>query len=104
MPPSGCTRGRLALLLALAALACGCGPALYTATIRAAELKLQEARDENARWYAPYEYYYAETHLEQAQREAAESSYEEALRYARTARDYSQRALDITQRRRLIER
>jgi hypothetical protein len=104
MAQSGRTRGRLALVLMLAALAFGCGPALYTASIRSAEQKLQQARDENARWYAPYEFYYAESHLLQAQQEAAESSYEDALRYARTAHDFSQRALEITQRRRLVER
>lgn len=94
----------LAWLPALSVALLGCGPALYTANIRAAEEKLQDARDENARWYAPYEYYYAEAHLKQAQFEAAEASYEDAIRYARTARDFSERARDIAQRRRRAER
>jgi hypothetical protein len=91
-------------LPALSVAALGCGPALYTTSIRSAEEKLEEARDENARWYAPYEYYYAEAHLKQAQFEAAEASFEDAVRYARTARDFSERALDIAQRRRRAER
>jgi hypothetical protein len=92
------------LLPALSVVALGCGPALYTASIRSAEEKLDEARDENARWYAPYEYYYAEAHLKQAQFEAAEASFEDAIRYAKTARDFGERALDIAQRKRRAER
>jgi hypothetical protein len=101
---TGRTRRWLALLPVLIIAAFGCGPALYTAGVRSAEVKLQQARDENARWYAPYEYYYAEAHLRQAQIEAAEASFEDAIRYAKTARDFSQRALDITARRRAAER
>ena len=104
MPQNRRTRGWLALLPALVAPALGCGPALYIASIRSAEQKLEEARDENARWYAPYEYYYAEAHLKQAQEEAAEASFEDAVRYAKTARDFSERALEITHRRRQAER
>jgi hypothetical protein len=92
------------LLPALSVAVLGCGPALYTASIRSAEEKLDEARDENARWYAPYEYYYAEAHLKQARFEAAEASFEDAVRYAKTARDFSERALDIAQRKRRAER
>jgi hypothetical protein len=101
---TGRTTGRAALVLALVLAALGCGPVLYTADIRAAELKLQQARDENARWYAPYEYYYAEANLRQARVEAAEASFEDAIRYAKTARDFSERALDMTQRRKQAER
>jgi hypothetical protein len=104
MARHGRTRSWLVLLAALVAAASGCGPALYTASIRSAEQKLQQARDENARWYAPYEYYYAEVHLRQAQTEAAEASFEDAIRYAKTARDFSERALQIAQRRRQAER
>ena len=100
----GRSKAALAALSALWALTTGCGPALYTSGIRTAELKLQSARDENARWYAPYEYYFAEAHLQQAREEAAQASYEDAIRYAKTARDFSDRALTITQRRRQAER
>ena len=97
--------GSSAAFAAAAALVLSaCGPVLFTTRIDAAERKLQQARDENARWYAPYEYYYAEAHLEKARTEAAEASYEDALRYARTAEQYSVRALQITAHKRAIER
>jgi hypothetical protein len=95
---------RLAFLAALALLTLGCGPVLYTTSIRSAEQKLRRARDENARWYAPYEYYFAEAHLQQAQQEAADAEYEDAARYAQIAEEFSTRALAITERRRQAER
>lgn len=81
-----------------------CGPALYTAKLVSAERQLDRAREQNARWYAPYEYYFAEVHLQKAREEAAEASYEDALRFARTAEEFSSRALEITERRRQSER
>lgn len=95
---------RAALLAALLVFGFGCGPVSYTTNIRAAEQKLQLAREENARWYAPYEYYFAEAHLEQSERLAAESEYEDAVRYAKIAEDFSGRALEITRRKRSTER
>jgi hypothetical protein len=91
------------------ALACvfllsGCGPTLYTARLNAAEDSLEQAREENARWYAPYEYYYAEAHLEQAREEAAEAAYEDAIRYAKTAESFGRRALELTAQRKEAER
>jgi Domain of unknown function (DUF4398) len=100
----GRSKAALVALSVLCSLTVGCGPALYTAGIRSAEQKLQSARDENARWYAPYEYYFAEAHLQQAREEAAQASYEDAVRYAKTARDYGERALEITRQRRKAER
>jgi hypothetical protein len=70
----------------------------------AAEHRLEGAREENARWYAPYEYYFAEVHLAKAREEAAEASYEEAIRYAKTASEFSERALEIARRKRIGER
>lgn len=104
MQPKRRTKAGLPALLLLMAFASGCGPALYTSSVRTAEQQLQRARDENARWYAPYEYYYAEAHLQQAWEEAAQASYEDAIRYAKTARDYGARALEITRQRRQAER
>lgn len=92
------------VLATLVSIAAGCGPVLYESRIRAAEAKLAEAREANARWYAPYEYYYAEAHLRQARLEAAEASYEDALGYARTAEEYGTRALRVTTSRRRAER
>jgi hypothetical protein len=92
-----------ALLVCAWALA-GCGPVLYTARLDAAEASLEQARNENARWYAPYEYYYAEAHLEQAREEAADAAYEDAIRYARTAESFSRRAIELTAKRKEVER
>jgi len=86
------------LLLALGLF--GCGPTLYTLDIASAERAFEQARTESAKTYAPYEYYYAEVHLEQARREAAEASYEDAIRYAAVAEHYSERARVIASRRR----
>ncbi|MFI5307604.1 MAG: DUF4398 domain-containing protein [Polyangiales bacterium] len=92
------------LLAVLALVASGCGPVLYTSHLRSAEQKLDQARDENARWYAPYEYYFAEAHLDQAREEAAQAQYEDAVRYADVAEQWSERALAITQRSRQADR
>jgi hypothetical protein len=101
----GAFRVRSCMLLSCALVALsGCGPVLYESRIRAAEAKLVEAREANARWYAPYEYYYAEAHLRQARIEAAEASYEDALSYAETAEEYGTRALRVTSTRRRAER
>jgi hypothetical protein len=95
---------RAGVLLGVIAGASGCGPVTYTSSIHAAEQKLAQAREENARWYAPYEYYFAEAHLQQSERLAAESAYEDAIRYAKVAEDFSGRALEITRRKRMTER
>ncbi|MGD8862002.1 MAG: DUF4398 domain-containing protein [Myxococcales bacterium] len=105
MLPVPVRRARVALssiLLSLLSLAAtGCGPALYLQSIDDAEDRLQLARQENARWYAPYEFYFAQAHLDKAREEAAEGAYEDAIRYARTATDFSSRAIEITETRRV---
>lgn len=78
----------------------GCGPALYAVDIASAERAFEEARTESAKTYAPYEYHYAEAHLEKAREEAAEASYEEAIRYAGIAERYSHQARIIASRKR----
>jgi hypothetical protein len=97
------SRAIQALVLLAALGSFGCGPALYTASIRTAERRLDQARDENARWYAPYDYYFAEAHLQQAEIEAADASYEDAIRYAKTAEEFGSRALAIARRQREAE-
>jgi hypothetical protein len=81
-----------------------CGPIQYAAQIDAATVRLAQARDANARWFAPFDYYYAEAHLAQARREAAEASYEDAITYAEIAERYSRRALRVSIERRRAER
>lgn len=92
--PSGLRAFALACFLA----AGGCGPVLYTTEVDSAESAVEAAREHNARWYAPYEYYYAEAHLEKAREEAASSDYEDAIRFAKVATEYGQRALRIAER------
>ena len=84
--------------------AAGCGPVQYAAQIDAASARLDQARDANARWFAPFDYYYAEAHLAQARREAAEASYEDAILYAEIAERYGRRALRVALERGRAER
>ncbi|MDD9933704.1 MAG: DUF4398 domain-containing protein [Myxococcales bacterium] len=87
----------LALMLCIGG---GCGPTLYMSKIDDAEQEFERAVEENARWYAPYEYHFARVHLEKAREEAAAASYEDALRFARTAEGFSKRAVEIARRKR----
>lgn len=95
-------RPRLVTWLSIVAigLLVGCGPTLYTLDISSAERAFEQARTESARTYAPYEFHYAEVHLQMARREAAEASYEDAIRYADVAERYSHRARVIASRKR----
>lgn len=93
------TLTRICIALLSLCTGAGCGPVQYTANIIAAEGALEAARDANARWHAPYEFYSAETYLEKAREEAAESEYEDAIRFADAATSYGQRALQLTRQR-----
>ncbi len=83
----------------LAAFLCaatpGCGGVYYAVTVNAAASRVEEARVLGAETLAPYEYYYAREHLEQAQFEAAEASYSDAAHYAETAEEYAAKAVDV---------
>jgi len=94
----------LLVCAAIAALSgAGCGPSVYTARVMAASNRLDAARDDNARWYAPYEFQMAESHLDKAREEAAEASYEEAVRYARAAEAFAQQSIDLARERRAAQ-
>jgi len=54
----------LALMLALATA--GCGPVTYTVDSLEAERVVARARAENAVYFAPYDLYFAEAHLDKA--------------------------------------
>jgi multidrug efflux pump subunit AcrA (membrane-fusion protein) len=86
-------------LLALCA-ASGCGPVIYTSAVNKAEAALIVARENNAHWYAPYEYHYAQANLEKAYEEASHAQYEDAVKLARAALDYASRALRIAEHQR----
>jgi hypothetical protein len=74
-----------------------CGGVYYAATVTAASSRLEEAREIGAEQLAPYEYYYAKAHLEQAQVEASEASYGDAARFAEAADEYAAKAIELAQ-------
>lgn len=91
---------RLAVVLGLAALGgTGCGATLYTIDIVPAARVVEQAREANAAEHAPYEYYYADAYLQKARHEAAEASYQDAIRFATVAEEYGVKARDLARRR-----
>jgi hypothetical protein len=89
---------RALLFAALGVLAIalpGCGGVYYAATVNAATSSVEEARELGAETRAPYEYYYAKAHLEQAQVEASEASYGDAAHFAQLAEEYANKAIAI---------
>ena len=86
----------LALSLAVPSLS-GCGGVYYSINVGSASSRVEQARAAGAEHLAPYEYYYAKAHLQQAQIEASEASYSDAAAYADTAEEYAQKAIDIAQ-------
>jgi Domain of unknown function (DUF4398) len=79
-------------LLASGLLA-ACGPVTYTLDVTDAERVVARARAENAGYYAPYDLYFAEAHLDKAREEAAQGRYEDAIRAAAVALSHGRRAL-----------
>ena len=84
--------GTSALLL----LVSGCGNTLYAIQANAATNRLEEARELGAEKYAPYEFFYAETHLKKAQTEAAEADYSDASNFAEVAEEYAIKAIRLS--------
>jgi hypothetical protein len=85
------------LVLAGAPSTLGCGGVYYAATVNAASSRLEEAREIGAEQLAPYEYYYAKAHLEQAQVEASEAAYGDASNFAEAADEYAAKAIELSQ-------
>ncbi|MGO8998215.1 MAG: DUF4398 domain-containing protein [Polyangiaceae bacterium] len=85
------------LVLAVASTTTACGGVYYAATVNAASSRLEEAREVGAEQLAPYEYYYAKAHLEQAQVEASEGSYGDAANFAESADEFAGKAIDLAQ-------
>ena len=90
------------MLLAMAGAAVvlssvACGGVHYAITVNAAAARLEEAKAVGAEQLAPYEYYYAKEHLEQAQVEAAEASYSDAANLADEAETYANKAIELAQ-------
>ena len=90
-------RTRLIASCLVLAGAQGCGGVYYAATVNAASARVEEAREIGAEQLAPYEYYYAKAHLEQAQVEASQASYGDAIHFAEAADEYAGKAIDLAQ-------
>jgi hypothetical protein len=94
------TWSRIGIVLFLSGLsASGCGATLYTVNIAPASRMVEQAGEANADEHAPYEYYYAAEHLRKAREEAAEASYQDAMRFAAVAEEYGLKARDLARRR-----
>jgi hypothetical protein len=81
----------------LASALFGCGGVHYAINISSASSRVEEAQAVGAEQLAPYEYYYAKEHLEQAQVEAAEASYSDAANLAEEAEEYAAKAIELAQ-------
>lgn len=79
-------------------MALGCGGVRYAFAVNAAASRVEEAKALGADQLAPYEYYFAKEHLEQAQIEAAEASYSDAANLAEEAEDHANSAIELTQK------
>jgi hypothetical protein len=91
---------RIATLALISALsgAIGCGGVQYSITASAASSRVAEAKALGAEQLAPYEYYFAKEHLEQAQLEASEASYSDATNLAEEAEEHASTAIELTQK------
>jgi hypothetical protein len=76
-------------------LTTGCGGTLYAINASSAAARIEEAKELGAEQLAPYEYYYAKAHLEQAQEDSSEAAYSDAVNYAETAEEYAEKAITL---------
>jgi hypothetical protein len=88
---------RFGAIVAVLAGLSGCGPTVYAMQVNSAAARVEEARALGADQLAPYEYYYAKAHLQQAQVEAAEASYSDAANYAEIAEEYANKAIQLAE-------
>ena len=84
------------VLLALAAVAAGCGGTLYAIQVNSAASRVAQAKELGAEKLAPYEYYYASEHLTKAMSEAAEGDYSDATEFADVAEEYADKAIKLS--------
>lgn len=78
----------------LSVLGSGCAPAIYAAHSGSASRAVERARLAHAADLAPYDYYYADACLHQARVDAGEAHYQDAIEYARAAREHAELALE----------
>lgn len=94
----GASYGAVALYAAVLAASLsvmGCGNTLYAIKANSANARLHEAEEVGAEQYAPYEFYYAQQHLEKAETEAAEADYGDAITLAEEAEEYAEKAIRL---------
>ncbi len=87
----------LVAMLLVTVASSGCGGVYYAVSVNAASSRLEQARELGAEQAAPYEYYYAQENLREAQVHASEASYGDAATFAETAELYAQKAIDLIQ-------
>lgn len=87
----------IALCVAGFGAICGCGGVHYAILVNAASSRVEEAKAIGAEQLAPYEYYFAKEHLEQAQIEASEASYSDAAHLAQEAEEYANKAIELAE-------
>jgi hypothetical protein len=58
--------------------------------------KLEEAKELGAEKFAPYEYYSSKEHLEQAQHEAGEADYSDAIAFAESSEEFADKAIRLS--------
>jgi Domain of unknown function (DUF4398) len=87
----------VALGMALSGVLSGCGGVHYAIAVNSASARVEEAKAVGAEQLAPYEYYYAKEHLEQAQLEASQASYSDAVNLAQEAESYASKAIELSQ-------
>jgi hypothetical protein len=87
----------VAFSAALSSALLGCGGVHYAIAVNAASSRVEEAKALGADQLAPYEYYFAKEHLQQAQIEASEASYSDAVNLAEEAEDHANTAIELTQ-------
>ncbi|MGH7271209.1 MAG: DUF4398 domain-containing protein [Polyangiaceae bacterium] len=93
---------RACAVAAVAASLPACGGVQYAVEVNSAASKVAEAKALGAEQLAPYEYYFAKEHLEQAQIEAAEASYSDATNLAEEAEDHASAAIQASERARRV--
>jgi hypothetical protein len=88
----------VAVGVTLSGLLFGCGGVHYAIAVNSAASRVEEAKALGADQLAPYEYYFAKEHLQQAQIEAAEASYSDAANLAEEAEEHASTAIELTQK------
>jgi hypothetical protein len=91
--PASFVMGRAALCCSVLILG-GCGGTFYAAKVGKVSSELELAQRAGATEAAPYEYYFAEAHLQKARTEAAEADYGDALSLLDEAEAYTRHARD----------